>query len=277
MQSSGRRHRYLLYTVLFLRQYLMRTVQMTVHKSGARCVLMSNLPQPDIEVVVNSSYPSNMDKMKTDRSGPIMRIRYSRQNSSLELSEHSTGVKGPEWKKECTPCHDLDRFMATNNSRLSYTCREGLRLLVEFLKACDGLTRPETQRISSPPDSPTSLRQGSPLDVPMSLSSIRIPDKPLKYSRKVSTASNKENFRPSSSTRHPASEDRLPKRSSAAVEATLPDTRYLPVIGWCIRKLVIPASPKMKYQLMFNDGICLEVNFYSGVLTFTPAQGTPVK
>ncbi|KAF5315355.1 hypothetical protein D9619_007132 [Psilocybe cf. subviscida] len=254
-----------------------KTPQMTIHKSGAKCILMSNIPKPDVEIVMHSSYSSKSAKKNPNNDSPIIRIRYSRQNRSLELSEHSTGVKGPEWKKECLPCHELDTFTTTNNSRLSESCRIGLRLLTEFLETCERLN---AQHIPSTTDPSLTSRPNSPIhnDGPLSLSSIRIPAKPRKYPLRMSTFSNKENLPALQTTqRHVSKETPPPPRPPPAIEDVLPDTRFMPGVGWCVRRPVIPASPKMKYQLMFDDGACLEVNFYSGILTLVPAHGGPVE
>lgn len=258
-------------------EVLISSEQMTIHKSGAKCMLMSNIPKPDVEIVMHSSYSSNSARKNLNKDSPIIRIRYSRQNHSLELSEHSTGVKGPEWKVECLPCHELNTFTATNNSRLSESCRLGLRLLAEFLVTCERLN---AQYTPSTTDPSLTSRPNSPVhnDGPLSLSSIRIPAKPRKYPLRMSAFSNKENPPALQTTQRHASKEKPPKpRPPPAIEDVLPDTRFMPGVGWCVRRPVIPASSKMKYQLMFDDGACLEVNFYSGILTLVPAHGGPVE
>lgn len=235
---------------------------------------MSNMPQPDVEIVIYSSYFSHAPKRNSKKDSPIMRLRYSRQGFSLELSEQSTGAKGYEWRKECLPCPELDLFVSTNYSRLSEVGRIGLHLVVEFLETCERLS---TQDTAPPTDPPFSSRSNSAAhnNVPLSLSSIQIPTKPQKFPSRVSVSCDKENVPPTSP--RPASTHKHLGRSPAPIEDALPDTRHMPGVGWCVRRPVVLASPKMKYQLMFHDGACLEVNFYNGVLTLIPLLGKPMR
>ncbi|KAH7873216.1 kinase-like domain-containing protein [Lentinula edodes] len=125
-----------------------RTPRMTVHEPSSKCTLMANTPQADIELLLadslTSKVPQKQSGVTLDSDRPQIRLRYSRQMHSLEISQCVTGPQGKEWKKRTLRISSLDPVIEPALLKFTNAEAEGLSRLSKFLRVCVSLEEEET-------------------------------------------------------------------------------------------------------------------------------------
>ncbi|KAF7346227.1 Protein kinase domain-containing protein [Mycena sanguinolenta] len=133
---------------LLVERIKQRTPKLILNTSKAKCVLMANAPQGDIELLVFGS-PSDISNGHKQGSGDRarMRIRLSRQTGLLEFAKHVSGARGEEWTKKVLKANEgyPHRICTEDWDALDETERESLAQLTRFLRTCEALERLEVE------------------------------------------------------------------------------------------------------------------------------------
>ncbi|KAJ6508874.1 kinase-like domain-containing protein [Mycena sanguinolenta] len=276
-----------------------RTPKLILHTPKAKCVLMANAPQGDIELLVSGSGSS--DKAR-------MRIRLSRQTGLLEIAKHVSNAQGEEWTKKVLKASAGDPHLCAKDwDALDKAERESMAQLARFWRTCEALERVEVeedQREEDREDHPASTLKPSlsgasrsqtskthtNTALPASFSSTRtlplmnvaLPPRPPKF---FAAASRKPARQRALSPSRPSIID----VTDASIQAEYPSvkgktgilptwcrddtdydnlelttakpsqTKYIPTVGWCIRQ-GSRVSQGGRYKIMFFDGATLEID-----------------
>lgn len=283
-----------------INQIKQRTPKMVVYTMAARCTLMANIPRGDIELSFNSpiTTTAKLQGQQQERS-PYMRIRFSRQGQSMELSRRLSNLQGEEWIKKSLSSTKSPPYISTGNwTTLDDIEREAIHQLVHFVRTCEAVEghlvlddMPMSQPASNlkprtdtnfNPLTPQLRTQPSKLNTAdstptfaNSLSLTNLPQRPPKLATSSTVWSVQGEKRDNTSTL-----DRY-KMGDVAVEgarSTLAavdpaewcveeftngsrgiQTRFLPSVGWCIR-YGSSVSQGGRYRIMFLDGIALDID-----------------
>ena len=106
---------------------------MTLHLLGGKCLMMTNTPLPDIEILLRSSSP--------DLTSPrtMLRVRFLRRISRLEIARRTSHDSSSEWVKRVVTCKDAFPFLLGDEWKSLYALeRRGLKVLEMFLSVCSG-------------------------------------------------------------------------------------------------------------------------------------------
>lgn len=201
-----------------------------MYKSGAKCVMMSNYPLADIEIILyGDDYSAAGARIRSARSAPeqtpVMRIQYSRRRHFLELAQRLIADRGTEWKKDCKPClgpSDISGLLL--GDEINELGKKGLTLVLDLLQACHHL------EVSDPVDlkSTTTLK---------------------------ATIKNRDSLSSKLGQMHST---QAPPTSHA--DDILEETRHLPSVGWCKRYPILGSSNSFKYMMLLFDGTSLLVD-----------------
>lgn len=257
---------------------------------------MANIPQGDIELAFNS--PVMTSAKSSAQQQPSMRIRFSRQNRSLELSQHISSSQGEEWtKKSLSSIHSPPYISAESWANLEDEEKETIQQLVHFVRTCEAVegllvldelpmsrtaTKPRTDinsKLLAPrlQTQPLKLNIGCPMPfVANSLSSVKLPRRPPKLGTDSTTRSAQDRKHDDSSK--PLDQSGEINATVGGVRSTLDtidpakwcveeftngsgsiQTRFLPSVGWCIR-YGSRVSHGGRYRIMFLDGFALDID-----------------
>ncbi|KAJ4482254.1 hypothetical protein J3R30DRAFT_3286150, partial [Lentinula aciculospora] len=280
-----------------------RTPRMTMHEPSLKCTLMANTPQADIELLLSDSLTRKATQKQSsptlEKDQARLRLRYSRQMQSLEISEFVTGPQGKEWKTRTFGISSLDPASEPALATLSNAEMEGLSQLSRFMHVCETL---EDEEIKHNLEHDTTFRvRSSAPDPPAhknlpSTNRVASSSRTLAQSFSVSSVDLKLAPRPpkfsSTSKRLPQdTEDILAplekqsreiNYSTQGLSLTASDitpswyrngfsmselvtsgqplqTRYIPSAGWCIR-YNSKVSQGGRYKVMFLDGEILDID-----------------
>lgn len=247
---------------------------------------MANGPLPDIELLFEN-FPALNVRSPGQRLGnklrsPKLRIRFSRQHTTVEISRHLVGIRGEEWTKKILTSTCEDELLAASDwETLTIAEQDGIRELSRFLKLCKALdTFTETEVAVtykapiSPLDFSLSLRRKH-LDAELAVvestslvKNVRQPpakiqiseysksdlEQPLETGLSVQTRS--AIFRGFAQRRIDMSEAELsPSNANHSLQG-----RFIPSVGWCIKIASQTIGHNDKYKVMFTDGVMMQVN-----------------
>ena len=168
---------------------------------AAKCTLMANIPRGDVELSFHSPSSAKSRGQQQGRA-PYMRIRFSRQNQFMELSQHVAGIQGGEWTKKSLSSTTSPPYISTDSwTTLDETEKEAIQQLVHFVRTCEAVERllvldelpisqsinqPQTTKVeSSPPQfenqtSKIGIAYSTPLAA-TSMSSVKVSRRPPKF------------------------------------------------------------------------------------------------
>jgi polo-like kinase 4 len=125
-------------------------LQLVLYNAKAKCTLMSNIPQGDIEIVYPSCSASLHKKrhrqaesvIKGEPYSPTMRVRFCRQRQTVEIARFVHAPGGGEWTKH---------FLKTVDGSLGNTDWHSLQIaektamddLHEFVRVCEAVEKVE--------------------------------------------------------------------------------------------------------------------------------------
>ncbi|KAJ7254400.1 kinase-like domain-containing protein [Mycena haematopus] len=282
---------------LLVERIKQRTPRLILHTPRAKCVLMANSPQGDIELLLGSPSPDGQNHgAPPPGDAARMRTRLSRQTGSLEIAKHVSGARGEEWTKKVLKAIDeYPHICATDWDTLDATEQDSMAHLARFWRTCEALeqleredhpvSRPYKSSSSGSSKSQTSRTESPNTPLPASFSSTRtlplmnvtLPPRPPKL------ASRKTAQRPPSPSiadvANASTEGQYP--SVTGKTGILPTwcrddnddselttakhhfihskTKYIPTVGWCIRQSS-RVSQGGRYKIMFFDGTTLEID-----------------
>ena len=230
--------------------------QLTMNTNEAKCTLMSNAPMGDIELLLNLDSFSYSDStsvgLKGQDSLPSMRIRYSRQQCSLEFAEHVVETRGSEWKKR-VKTFTGDFCLLLLEDDLSDLERRALHLLADFLQTCQ------------------KLEQLSDLDLTGKI--LNLADKCSVLPKRDDCAS------VPTLTSLKVDKDGTNSKDREAVVLSQPsastfEVRFIPSAGWCIKRFS-KGSSKAVYDMLFLDGATVTIE--GAYVEFTAQSGNSFK
>ncbi|KAF8809558.1 kinase-like protein [Phlegmacium glaucopus] len=234
-----------------IRQIKQKTPQLTINTNEAKCTLMANSPMGDIELLLNRdslSYNGSTSVGLKDKDRiPSMRIRFSRQQCSLEFAQHVVETRGSEWKKR-TKAFTGD-FTLLLEDDLSDLERKAIHLLANFLQTCQQLEQLSALDITG--KVLNSANDGSALQKRDDCISVR-------------TLASLEVHKDSTNLAHPKhGSDReayTAKDVLSRPSPSIPETRFIHSIGWCTKHLSNGSSSKAVYNMLFLDGTIVTID-----------------
>lgn len=102
---------------------------------------MANIPRGDIELAFHSPTMSSAKSPGQQQEKiPYMRIRFSRQNQFIELSQHLSSIQGEEWtKKSLSSTHSPPYISTECWTTLESKEKEAIQQLVHFVRTCEAV------------------------------------------------------------------------------------------------------------------------------------------
>lgn len=142
-----------------------------MYDENAKCTLMSNVPEADIEILHPCSPPLVHQKgrriadsaVKEESFAPKMRIRYSRHHHSVEIARFLSTM-GPqsmgEWTKKVFNAVDgRTGIREADRTALDDTERAGMKDLEQFVRICEAVERLSEKTLSPKPTIKTPNKQ----------------------------------------------------------------------------------------------------------------------
>ncbi|KAG6819485.1 hypothetical protein H0H93_011384 [Arthromyces matolae] len=271
-----------------------RTPSLVVYLATTKCTLMANAPQGDIELLVTSSTLSN--KMQNSDVPFNLRIRFSRQDHSLEIARHLCNDQGEEWKKRTISSISQTPYVSSKDWKmLSSDEKEALRHLTRFVQICDE-TEELMKKISSNPEGTTKQTHESRQPQPSppthsttatltnSFSLLNIAPRPHKLSHSARTVPNSDltlnlgTVGQVSKAECVVSDTKLSmwqENNNSSLAGRGLQTRFIPSVGWCIR-YPSQVSQGGRYRLMFFDGVALDIDVDEDWVELKRQNGEPI-
>ncbi|KAF9468586.1 kinase-like domain-containing protein [Collybia nuda] len=295
-----------------IEQIKQRTPKLVLYTTSAKCTLMANSPQGDIEVLFGGNLIPGTGKGKDHdkgNKGPFMRIRLSRQGQAIELAQYLSGVRGEEWTKTSLPAAKEPPYVAKNDwSSLNEAEQEAMNHLAYFVRKCEAL---ELLDLAEDANTTTTDHTFTALETPVAshlrptvrlcpdpkisstLSSFNLTPRPklstIATSRLVADSRGNDTIRRMKQTRV-GSTDSLEINFRKRLDGIeLPtawltsdhdmmdrdqgiQTRFISSTGWCIR---YPSSVSQggRYRIMFLDGVALEIDVDEDWVEFRSRSG----
>ena len=230
--------------------------QLSMNTKEAKCTLMANAPMGDIELLLNLDTFSDGGLTSVGLKGhdnlPSMRIRYSRQQCSLEFAQHVVETRGSEWKKR-VKAFTGDFCLLLLEDDLSELERRALHLLADFLQTCEKLEQ---------------------------LSDLDLTGKVLNLADKCSVLPKRDDCAsvPSLASLKVDKDDTNSKDREGVVlsqpSASTFEVRFIPSAGWCIKRFS-KGSSKAVYHMLFLDGATVTIE--GAHVEFTAQSGNSFK
>ena len=114
-----------------------------MYTTDAKCTLMSNTPQADIELLfrqIDRGLSSGKGAKNVQTHHTSMRIRLSRQKRSVELARYIPGPWGGEWTKKVLLATGEGVGIRESDLRGLHSLEmEGVERLTEFLRVCEAV------------------------------------------------------------------------------------------------------------------------------------------
>ena len=277
-----------------------------IYQGSVKYTLMSNGPNADIEILylsppsprLNNQRQHKQTKFDNEKNKAVLRILFSRQRKVIEVVQYdaSSDTNGGEWTKRVF--HGIDGDSSFNNMVFGAPNLDVGRDLQEFTFKCRSI---ESMLDSTFP-SDTTIRDLEPVGVSTAIgeqhsskSLSNLGSRPrnvtasltTKYSGPPHTDSSTRGFRTANTSKvlYPFQRTKV---SSVRLKPTLtsyenfskepteigphPQTRFIPSVGWCIR-YASKMSQSGCYQIMFIDGVCLNVDVDKEEVEFTNTSG----
>lgn len=281
-----------------------------MYNQNAKCTLMSNVPQGDIEIIHPCPPPSVHQKarritessaMKDESLAPRMRIRLSRHHHSVEIARLS--IIGPpqsmgEWTKKIFNAFDRRTGLREADwSVLDDIERTAMKDLQRFVRICEiveGLSEEKFQRDTATETSKHWGNSGDSQDfrnasvVSSSVTTrgplaFTVAPRPMKLSTILSRSNACVAQEPESSKctlRQISNQADITDRpqwsrgefSDELNRAAGIQTQFLPSVGWCIR-YGSRVSQGGRYRIMFLDGVTLDVDVDDEYVECTSRSG----
>ncbi|CAK5284219.1 unnamed protein product [Mycena citricolor] len=183
-----------------LATFVQVVVQLTLHTDAAKCVLMANDPQADIELLLPATGP------------PKLRMRVSRQDASAEIATHRISEDGgEEWTKKVLKIPDINGapcILPAECEALGANEQAAVDELERFLSLCRFLESP-----AAPPPNSSCTASSFP--------QIHISRRPPKFATSVECDL--------------ASVEGIHSSVTWCEEASS-ETRFRAGVGWCLRQ-----------------------------------------
>lgn len=235
---------------------------MIIYNANAKCVLMANAPQADIELLFPLS-SANRKPSNFDSPVPSMRIRLSRRQQSVEIAGHLSRGSGGlerEWTKTVLR-FDQDQEWGVREDEVKVmesVAKEGLKEMMRFLEICQSVEKIESEepRIQSGGPCPPRPQATQTLSFPSTGATIR---KALPTEHPPVPSNHQFPPTPSSTNQEPSSQRQTAFSLEHLASLNHVQARFLPSIGWCIRYPSL-ISQGGRYRIMFLDGVALEID-----------------
>ncbi|GLB38488.1 putative serine threonine-protein kinase PLK4 [Lyophyllum shimeji] len=277
-----------------LDQIKQRTPKLVVYSVAAKCTLMANAPQADIELLFSGQAPS--PSKDPSASDPSLRIRFSRRNHTLEFARHISNSRGEEWTKKVVATIPGPPYLSTKDwKELKQAEQDAMHHLTRFVRMCDAVES-EIDATPSAPDKYTSTADKTKIRIPVAsqkpdglarthdsvssastitstFSSFNLAPRPPKISAKTACSTPSLAYSDPGTARDFAnqegeinSKDVSPDANSVwrhdldlTVGGGGMQTRFVPSVGWCIR-YASRVSQGGRYRMMFMDGVALDID-----------------
>lgn len=233
---------------------------------------------------------------------PSMRIRFSRQNHSLELAKYMSDLQGEEWTKKMLPSISAPPYISTGEWRkLEQVEKDAVHHLTRFVRLCEaseGLINEMYADITSTgeppkakiPTSPTMIFENEPRSlnttIANSLSAFTLAPRPPKLSTITARSAQLDKDIGTPIPQETASNgyDISTKGTRTEIDPAWCDgdfeltrgldmqTRFIPSVGWCIR-YGSRVSQGGRYRIMFLDGVTFEIDVDEDWVEFKGRSG----
>lgn len=209
---------------------------------------MANAPMGDIELLLNRDSLSHSGSSSVGLTGlPSMRIRFSRQQCSLEFAQHVVETRGSEWKKRVKSITG-DFGLLLLGDDLSDLERRALHLLTDFLRTCQKLEQLSaldlTGKVLNSADSCSVLQKGDDCTSVPTLASLKV-------------------YKDDANSRHTKYKDNyeahIAKDVLSQPSASTFEIRFMHSTGWCIKRLDKESS-MVVYNMLFLDGVTVTID-----------------
>ncbi|KAF9013493.1 kinase-like domain-containing protein [Cyathus striatus] len=247
-----------------------KTPKLVEYGAGIKYTLMANTPLGDVEVIFNGhwlGHVSDSDEFALlKRSQPKMKLSLSKKRSSLEIARHIVNGDVEEWtKKVLAACQDS--LYVTSDREFSQLERLEQKAVLElkrFLSVCismENIGGSSTALISSHKTtqdaSSSSLVHG--VDSFRNNKSIPVTKASGSISQVGGTAS--------------VITERYSSTPCTTSILSPIQTRFLPSVGWCVRYSTYETPHSERYQILFLDGVILEVDVDQEMVEYTAIDG----
>ena len=251
---------------------------------------MANGPSGDIEILFRSTaQPKTKVEVIEDRS-PSMRLRFSRQNRSLEVARYVSGPRGEEWiKKIMTSTADPPYVSPVEWKQLEDLEKNALDHLARFVQLCvaSECSIEEMEKIDNSGAKRYDMtgahimgqavtqdfeEQKTSNTMTTSLSSVSLYPRPPRLSTAAGRLAPSEDSDGEPALGSLRQEIELSTKSSRrGVDPRWCDdddelgsngdikTRFIPSVGWCIQ-YGSRVSQGGRYRMMFLDGVALDID-----------------
>ncbi|KAF7291587.1 Protein kinase domain-containing protein [Mycena chlorophos] len=285
-------------------EYLLKLI---LYLGSAQCTLMANSAPADIELLAGSSTQPSPRRLTDIESYPQtarLRIRLSRQQSSIELAKHVTSSRGEseEWTKRVfrTTKDESACVSATDWESLDDEEQSAMESLNQFwrlkiwaafsVNACHWASAHQLAAQSSWSVGTATTTFDVPDPAAFSSSQHIIDDI---YSRSASAFAFQHSRRATTDevpdTSPSATQQSRTRRHPSVIGKTgymptwcknddddagpMPQTRFIPSVGWCIRQ-GSRVTQGGRYKIMFVDGAVLEIDVDEEWAELTEQDGT---